>query len=360
MSKTDSAPSPEAGARIRETVEHALRRGLVGLEYFSIDDADVGATPKDTIFARGTLKLNHYRPMTDEIYRAPLLIVTSLVSKPYILDLTPGQSMVEFLVKQGYDVYLIDWGVPRREDSRLRLEDYVFELIPACIDAVLEESGVDVLTMLGYCLGGTLALLHAATHPEQPLRALACLTTPVNFREMGLFAAWTDERYFDVDRVVDTLGNVPPELLLSAFDMLRPTGRISSPLQIFDRMRDDRHVKSFMMFDRWAADQIPFPGECFRQLVRDLFWDNGLVNGTLRLQKDPVLLADVTVPIFHATAEHDHIVPAASSRQLIEMVGSQDKAEFMLRGGHASLVAGGNALYRLWPKLDQWLSIRSV
>ena len=352
--------APDVEAKVRASVEQALRRGLLGLEYVSLDDADTGATPKDTIHARGTMKLYHYRPSADEVYRVPVLFVTSLVSKPYILDLTPGQSMIEYLVGQGFDVYLIDWGIPRKEDARLRIEDYVLDFVPECIEKVRTHSGEDEVSLVGYCLGGTLSLLYTALHPEAPVKNLACLTTPVNFRGMGLFATWTDRRYFDVDRIVDTLGNVPPELLLSAFDMLRPTGRLTTPLQVWDRMRDDEYVKSFLMFDRWAADQIPFPGEAFRQVVKDLYWENKLVEGKLDLAGRRVDLGAIRTPLFHAMAEHDHIVPYESTKEVVALAASEDKAEIVLRGGHASLVAGGNAMYRLWPKLDEWLSVRST
>ena len=357
---TTASASPDVASQVQTTVDTILRRGLVGLEYISLEDPQVGSTPKDTIHTDGSMKLYHYRAQTDEVYRVPLLVVTSLVSKPYILDLTPGQSMMEFLVQQGYDVYLIDWGVPRNEDSGLRLEDYALSRIPECVGRVLEDSGEDQLNLLGYCVGGSLALMYMGTHPEAPVGNMVCLTTPVNFKGMGLFSQWTDERYFDVDRIVDTLGNVPGEILLSAFDMLRPTGRLTSPIQVLDRIRDDKYVKSFMMVDRWAADQIPFPGEAFRQMVKELYWKNAMLEGTLELDGLPVDLSTIDVPMIHAMAQHDHIVPYEAAKPALEQVASEDTEEVVLRGGHASLVAGGNAMYRLWPKLDQWLSVRSI
>ncbi len=352
--------SQDVSSQVQTTVDAILRRGLVGLEYISLDDPNVGSTPHDTIHTDGSMKLYHYHAQTDEIYRIPLLIVTSLVSKPYILDLTPGQSMVEFLVRQGYDVFLIDWGVPRSQDSNLCLEDYALTRIPECVDRVLEETGETELNLLGYCIGGALSFMYLGTHQDAPVRNMACLTTPVDFKQMGLFSQWTDERYFDVDRIVDTLGNVPGEILLSAFDMLRPTGRLMSPIQMLDRMRDDRFVKSFMMVDRWAADQIPFPGEAFRQMVKQLYWKNALIEGTLELGDKRVDLSTINIPMMHVMARHDHIVPYAAASPALHQVSSEATEEVVLRGGHASLVAGGNAMYRLWPKLDQWLSHRSI
>ncbi len=121
-------------ARVRAEVERALLRNIKGLEYLSAGDPEMGVTPKDVVYSRGTLRLYHYRPLVAEVYRVPVLLVMSLVSKAYILDLTPGQSFIEFLLRQGYDVYMIDWGVPRPADKRLRLEDYVLDFIPDCVD----------------------------------------------------------------------------------------------------------------------------------------------------------------------------------------------------------------------------------
>jgi polyhydroxyalkanoate synthase subunit PhaC len=346
--------------RVRAEIDRAIARSIKGLEYLSAGDPLVGLTPKDVIHSRGTLKLYHYRPQSEEVYRIPVLLVMSLVSKPYILDLAPGQSLVEFLLKQGFDVYMIDWGVPRPEDRRLRLEDYVLEFMPECIGVVAEDSGENDVSIVGYCMGGLLSLMYAALHQDGPLRNLACFTTPVDFHGMELFRKWTDRRFFDVDKIVDTLGNVPPELLFASFDMLRPASRVAGRARLWDNLWNDDFVRSFRLVDRWAADQIPFPGECFRQTMKDLQWDNKLINNEFELAGQAVRLSDVRVPLIHIVAEHDHIVPYEAAKQLVPKVGSKDKREVMLKGGHVSLVAGGNAMYRLWPQLDAWLAERSV
>jgi polyhydroxyalkanoate synthase len=351
---------PSVESRVRQEVERALSRAVKGLEYISTGDPGVGLTPKDTIYRRGTLRLYHYRPQSDEIYRIPVLLIMSLVSKPYILDLTPGQSLVEYLLQRGFDVYMIDWGVPRAEDAHLRFEDYVLDFIPDCIEKVRADSGESDVSVVGYCMGGQLSVMYAALHPDGPLANLACFTTPVNTDGMTLMKQWCDRRYFDVDRIVDTLGNVPPEMMYASFDMLRPASRVAGQVRLWDNMWNDEFVKSFRMMDRWGADQIPFPGECFRQNTKELMWENKLYKGTFELAGRPVRLESVRVPFLHVVAEHDHIVPYEAARDLVRLVGSEDKREIMLKGGHVSLVAGGNAIFRLWPQLDSWLSERSL
>lgn len=351
---------PSIEQRVRQEIERTIQRSIKGLEYIASPDPAVGLTPKDVIHSRGTLKLYHYRPMADEVYRVPVMLIMSLVSKPYILDLTPGQSLVEFLLKRGFDVYMIDWGVPRPEDKRLRLEDYVLDFMPECIRIALDDAGEEELSLVGYCMGGLLSLLYAALHPDGPVKNLACFTTPFNYEGMGLMGQWTNPKYFDVDRIVDTLGNVPPELMYASFDALRPVSKIVGQVRLWDNMWNDEFTKSYRMFDRWAADQIPFPGECFRQTTKELQWGNKLYKGELELGGRKVDVKNIKVPFLHVVAEHDHIVPYEAAKDLVPAVGSTDKKELMLKGGHVSLVAGGNAMYRLWPQLESWLAERSV
>jgi polyhydroxyalkanoate synthase len=360
MSATPATSDTSIAARVRAEIERTIQRNIKGLDYLFSGDPVMGLTPKDIIYKRGTLQLYHYRPLSNEVYRVPVLLVMSLVSKSYILDLTPGQSFIEFLLKQGYDVYLIDWGVPRPEDRVLRLEDYILDFMPDCIARILADSGEPDLSLIGYCMGGMLAIMYSALYPNLPLKNLICLTTPVNFDGMGLTRQWTDQRYFDVDRIVDTLGNVPPELISASFEMLRPAARIAQQIRLWDNMWNDDFVKSYRMFDRWANDQIPFPGECFRQTTKELMWANKLYRNEFELGGQRVDIGNIRVPFLSVMAEHDHIVPYESAKDLINLVGSSDKRDIVLKGGHVSMVAGPNASRRLWPELDSWLSERSI
>jgi polyhydroxyalkanoate synthase len=214
--------------------------------------------------------------------------------------------------------------------------------------------------MIGYCMGGQLACMYAATHPNGPLRNLVCFTTPVNSEGMPLYRKWTDPELFDVDRVIDELGNIPPELMSASMQVLRPLQRQAGQMKLLDNAENDAFVNAYMRLDRWAADQIPFPGETARQFIVDFIRENKLVRNEMKVGPHRVDFGEIKVPFLHVAAEHDHIVPAASSSDLIGLVASEDKTEIILKGGHVSLVAGGNAVYRLWPKLDAWLAPKSV
>ena len=346
--------------RIQEEVQRAIQRSIKGVEYFTTSGPSLGVTAKDVLSARGTMNLYHYRPLADEIYRVPVLIVMATTNRGYILDLVPGQSFIEFLLKRGYDVYMLDWTAPRPEEKGLRMEDYVLDFIPHCVRLVQEDSGETDLSVIGYCFGGVLSLLYGSFFHAGPMKNLICFTTPIDFREMKLFSNFSDRRYFDVDRLVDSVGNVPPEMILSSFEMLRPASRTVSQIQLWENIWNDEYVKSYRMFDRWATDALPLAGDYFRAITKDLMWDNKLFNGTMTVGGRKADISDIKVPILHAVAEHDHIVPYGAAKHLIPRVASQDKEEVMLKGGHVSLVAGANAIKRLWPKLDSWLGGRSI
>jgi polyhydroxyalkanoate synthase len=346
--------------RIQSEVQRAIQRSIKGVEYFGSSAPTLGTTPKDVLLSRGTMNLYHYRSLADEVYRVPLLIVMATTNRGYILDMIPGQSLIEFLLKSGFDVYMLDWAPPRPDEKNLRIEDYVLDFIPDCVRTVQERSGETDVNVIGYCFGGVLSLLYASIFNEGPLKNLVCFTTPVDFRGMKLFNNFSDRRYFDVDKLVDSVGNMPPDMILSSFEMLRPASRTVGQVQLWENIWNDEYVKSYRMFDRWATDILPLAGEYFRQITRDLMWDNKLYNGTMNVGGHAADISKIKVPILHAVAEHDHIVPYEAAKPLIANVSSQDKQEIMLKGGHVSLVAGPNAIKRLWPKLDSWLSERSI
>jgi len=203
MTNSEAAGEDALGARMRGMVERAIQRGVKGFQYATSGPAKVGLTPKTTLYGRGTLQLYHYAPQSDELYRVPVLMVMATTNKAFVFDLLPGQSMVEFLLKRGFDVFVIDWNPPVPEERGLTLEDYTQDFIPTCIRKVQQETGQSDVSVIGYCMGGVLSLIYGATHADGPLKNLVCLTTPVDFSKMGLTTMWNDPRYFDVDQVAD-------------------------------------------------------------------------------------------------------------------------------------------------------------
>ena len=357
-------PLPGQAEQMREEFENlvssSIKRGLRRMELANAPAVEVGTTPKDVLYERGTLRLYHYHAKTDDVYRVPILIVMATTNKGFLFDLMPGQSMVEFLIDRGFDVFMIDWVEPQPEERGLTLADYTDDFLPTCIRYVQEDSGVEDITVLGYCQGGVLSLIYAATHVGGPLKNLVLFTTPFDQHKMELARIWSDPRFQDIDKVVDTHGIIPASMIESFFNMLRPAQRTASELRLWDQILDDDFVQSFRVIDRWADEMLPLAGEYFRETTKELMWGNKLYTGELMVGGKKADVSNIEVPVLHAVAQHDHIVPYPSSQPLMEALGSQDKEEIVVKGGHVSLVSGPRAVGRLWPQVHDWLAVRSV
>src|SRR3989304_645510 len=152
-----------------------------GMELFlEPPDFSVGTTPSEIIFTEDKMKLIHYIPAVEKPYAVPVLVVYALVNRYYILDLQPDKSVIKKLLDEGFDVYIIDWGYPSGVDRYLTIDDYVNGYIDSAADNIRERSGLDKITLLGVCQGGTLSVMYGALRPEK-VKNLITLVAPVNF-----------------------------------------------------------------------------------------------------------------------------------------------------------------------------------
>ncbi|MBI5479642.1 MAG: alpha/beta fold hydrolase [Deltaproteobacteria bacterium] len=318
----------------------------------------VGATPTRVVHHENKWRLLRYEPRAGgPCYRTPLLLVPSLINRHYVLDLMPGKSFVEYLVGAGHDVFVIDWGTPGDEDRHLTFDDIVDGYLGRAVRVAARYAGVPGVHLLGYCLGGTLAIIHAAARPER-IASLAVLAAPVRFGDEGLLSAWTRTRSFDLEALVAALGNVPWQLLQSAFHLLRPTLNLSKAVHLLDRAWDDAYLDGFFALETWGNDNVAFPGAAYRTLVGSLYREDALAAGTLRLSGRPVALRSITCPTLAVTFEHDNIVPWPSAAALLDAVGATDKERIHLPGGHVGAVVSRAASRTLWPQLQAWWAAR--
>lgn len=305
------------------------------------------------------MALYHYYPGATELYRVPLLIVMPPTNRGYILDLVPGRSLVEFLRERGFDVYMLDWNAPRAPDRDAGLDAYVADFVAAAVAAVAADSGEPDVTLAGYCMGGVLAALYAARFPAG-VANLVALTTPVDFAAFDVWQRMTDRRWFAPAAAVGDDGIVASDWLYAGFDRLRPTARLAAAVKLWDHAGDADYLAQYRRLDRWSADVLPLTAALFRDTVERLLWRNALLAGTLAVAGREVGLDAVTAPLLHIVAAADHIVPRAASRPLVALVGSADKTEVVVPGGHVMLLAGDAAPTAAWPLLDDWLAPRSL
>lgn len=352
-------PAPMSALdRVRREVERNALRARNGIRLAAgTSPPAVGQSPKDVIWRHGRTELRRYR--NDDVrVSPPLLFVYSLFNRSHIVDLQPGNSFVERLLAAGFDVYLLDWGVPDERDAANDLEDYVDDYLPAAIDEVRRFAGAREVNLLGYCFGGFLSVLHAAHHPRSPLRSLSVLTTPCDLQQLGPLGDVLHVGGLGVDAVLGVDGNVPPGVILQGFRSLTPTAEVTRYVDLWERLWSDEYVDAYQAMTGWATDHVPLPGGVARQLAR-MIEDNALVNDRLVLGGDRVHLSDIGAPFLHVLASRDHIIPEASSRPLIGLVGSSDKHELRLDAGHIGLLVGRTAATTTIPTIIDFLAQRS-
>lgn len=340
--------------RIRRDVDRNALRARNLIKYVGgLDRPQVGQSPKDVVWSRDKAELWHYRRVGKPVgYTPPVLIVMSLISRSYVLDLSPDNSFIGQLREAGLDVYLLDWGVPDEADAANKLETYVDEYLPRAIQAVERDSGCPEVNVLGYCYGGILALLLAARHPELPIRAMMTMATPIDFDQMGLFGHLFDHGVKPED-LIDASGNVSPDTIRNGFRVLKPTGDIASYATLWEHLWNDEYMAGYQAMGQWTRDHVPFPGATLLQTA-EMVRTNALKEGTLRLGGRPVSLASITCPLLNVVAEKDHIVPIAAAEPVPSLVGSEQAEELRLPAGHIGLVVGRSAAKVTIPYMIDW------
>lgn len=348
-------------ALLDEGIANFRRAARVPLLWQQAQRVKKGASPAEVVYEEDRLRLLRYLSPAPPKHKPPLLFVFALVNRPYILDLKPGKSVVGHFVQRGFDTYLVDWGVPTYADRHLRLEDYINGYLCNVIDHICERTGSDQVNILGYCMGGTMSSMFTALYPKR-VRNLILMAAGIDFstRE-SLLSVWTDPRYFDVDRFVDVFGNAPAAFLQWSFLMLKPVQNlIEKPIGFFERLDDEKFIDDYFAMEGWLNDNIPVPGEVYRQFVKYLYQQNLLVKGRMPIGKHLVNLQKITCPVLNLMARKDDLVPCVQSQPFNDLVGSTDRKTIMFPAGHIGLAVGSRAQRELWPQVCDWLEARSV
>lgn len=325
-----------------------------------LDELRSGVTEREIVYQED--KLVMYRFKSPEAKPAtigiPLLIVYALVNRPYMTDLQENRSLIRGLLEAGLDVYLIDWGYPDRADRFLNLDDYINGYIDRCVDIVRELQGQPKINLLGICQGGTFSLCYTAIHREK-VKNLITMVTPVDFKiPDSMLSKWIE--HIDVDLLVDTLGNVPGELLNWTFLNLKPFQLMGQKyVDMVEVLKDEKSAKNFMQMEKWIFDSPDQAGEAFRQFVKEFFQGNKLINGGLKIGDSNVDLDDINIPVLNVYATQDHLVPPDSSRALKHHIGSDDYQELTFEGGHIGIYVSSKSQKTIPPAIGQWLATRS-
>ncbi len=320
------------------------------------EPAPVAPSPSDVVARIGAASLVRYRPHREAppgLRLAPILLCPSLINRLYVLDLKEGISVVEQLLRAGHVVYGIEWGEPGEAEHGEGFEQFTRRLA-SFLATACDDAHVEAMTVLGHCLGGTMATALAATDSRH-LRSLVLLTAPLAFHDRGLLSALCRAPFVDPSDLTHLVGHVPAWITQPTFQALKPMGQLSKALRLWQSMGDPRFLEFFRCLETWINDNTAIPDAFFEDLVGELYQRDALAQGTLRFSSGPVVIEDVAVPVFSIAASDDHIVPQASALEPVQRFSSSVKETLVIDGGHIGIVVGGQGRKRLWPALLSWL-----
>jgi polyhydroxyalkanoate synthase subunit PhaC len=344
-------------------LERLLGLPRAAVEYSNLiltrDDAKIATTPKEALWTWRKVTLWRYKS-ENRTHPIPVLLVFALINRAHIFDLRPGHSFVEYLLDEGFDVLLLDWGEPGDEDADQGLDFYVCDALPAAIRETRRATGAEEVSLLGWCIGGTLVAMHAALEPESPVRNLVCLTTPIDTTE-SLYGRWVSSKHLDPEDVVATWPSVPGVAIDSANKMMKPVvNHWITYRKLWDDVQGGRaRREAYQSMAKWVADNPPWPGRAYTEWITWMYQENRLSKGTLRMRGKRVDLRDIEQNLLVVTAGADHIAPRSNSMPLVQLPRSGDVTHFDRAGGHIGLMAGSKARNEIWPDLAEWLRERS-
>jgi polyhydroxyalkanoate synthase len=349
------SPQPDLlGAASRELARVRLRarngvRHLAGTQ-----QGHISATARTAVWRRNTVVLYRYESASRST-GVPILLVMSLVARPHVFDLRPGSSLVEDLLRAGFDVFLIDWGVPGPADAHNGLDTYCDEYLPRAVDAVLRESGAGEIAVLGYCLGALLSLVSVAGNPTMPVRSLVLLAAPLDLRLLGPMGMLLAQERFTPEQLLDETGNVPPSVIHAGFRMVTPTAPLTTYANLWQSLVDEEQLAAHNALIGWTNDHIPFPGRLFTEIVDLCIRQGLLLAGQLPVGDRTVAIADLQCRVLNVIGDKDHLVTPEASARLPELIPNATLDHLVLPAGHAGLFVGRQARTRCVPSIVNWL-----
>jgi polyhydroxyalkanoate synthase subunit PhaC len=337
------------------SLEKEIKRWTGFGSVWNSDNPEIGLTPRQAVWKKNKATLWYY-PAEEKKFRTPLFLIYSLINQPSILDLAPNNSFIEIMTKSGYDVYLLDFGIPGYEDREIGMENYIVDYIQKGVQRALKHSKAEEISLMGFCLGGTFAAMYAAV-ADEPIKNLLLFVSPIDFAQSSLFDQWVEalkEEEIELDSAVDSLGLIPAKYMEYGMRLLTSPIYASPYLALLNRADDPNYVEKWRRFNQWAKGHIPLTGAVAKDITNKLVKDNGLVNGTLYLGEKRVDLGNIHADLLVVSGEDDRLVPASTSSAVMDFVSSKKKEYVLIKGGHASLLKG-----KMPDFIENWLPQRS-
>jgi len=339
---------------VRDNFWRTPSHKVCNIEKFSLFRYDT-ISEEDTLSQRiGEINTKTSKKMTK---KQPLLVVYAFINRHYILDLLPDISVIRKLLESGFDIFATDWGTPGPYDKDLNINHYVNTYMDKSVDYIRNLTGSEKVSLLGYCWGGNLVLLYAASHPEK-VKNIVTLATPGDAsQDNGLLSTWT--KNMKVDKLLDAFGNAPSFIINAAFALRSPVEYMIKYPRFFEQPHDLETTLEFFATETWLHDSRPIIGDIYREFVKNYYQENLFIKNQMRLDGKTVNMSKITAPFLNVIAIKDDLVSASSSKALNNVIGSRDKSIIELNSGHVGLIIGSTGHKEIWPKVGEWLKIRS-
>ncbi|QVY63856.1 alpha/beta fold hydrolase [Cytobacillus gottheilii] len=317
---------------------------------------EVGLTPRQAVWKKNKATLWYY-PAQQKKYDTPLYFIYSLLNQPFILDLGPGYSLIKFLNEKGFDIYLLDFGIPTYADKDLTVDDYILRYIKKGVQRTLIHSGASQISIIGFCMGGTFASIYAAI-ADEPIQNLILAVAPIDFSYFPIFDEWQNrlrDGELDLETIFDTAGVIPSPLMKAGIRLFVSPVYVSPYLSLLRKSYDEEYALKWKRLNFWAESHIPFSGAALKQMIQTLGIENGLMNGTFLIDGTPVNLSNIHANLLAVGSNVDRLVPKEQIQPVMDLVSSKDKTFFAMKGGHATLATNKE----VQEFLSSWLSVRS-
>ena len=323
------------GARLRlaQRQREALGQPPAGTEAFR-PGHEVAVTPGKVVFRNHLIELLQYSPSTETVYAEPLLMVPSWILKYYIMDLSPGNSLVKYLVDRGHTVFMISWKNPDAADRNLGMDDYLKSGVLAALDAVCAIVPQQRVQALGYCLGGTLLAMAAALLARDQVPRLASLTllaSELDFTEPGELGLFIDESQLAfLDSMMADQGYLDGKQMAGTFTMLNSRDLLWSRMEREYLLGQTTPMNDLMA---WNADTTRMPARQHSQYLRSLYLHNDLAEGRYSVDGRPIALSDIRIPVFALGTQRDTVSPWHAVYK-IHLLTDTDVSFCLTSGGH--------------------------
>lgn len=341
-------------------------------------------TPYEVLHDDGLVKLRYYPPLTSasitldgqeipvntQQHAVPLVIVPPLAVNMTIYDLFPQRSFIKFLLAQGFQLYMLDWGIPRRRHAHYNLHTYTAELMPDLLARVRTHSGTQDLSLHGWSMGGICALCYTALNHDAHIRNLIVLGSPINSHASGSIgkmyqvlnrqATWVRHNTgFRIHNLNPQWLHTPGWMNVIGFKLMDPIGNLRGYWELIGKLADREFVINHATTSAFLDGMVAYPGGIVQDMSVRIWIDNELAKGYMTIGKEEMRLSDINCSLLVFAGKTDNMVTKAAVETLMDFVSSPDRDMKVVPGGHLGLVHSSKAPEHIWAPIANWLAARS-